>query len=302
MIDSTCVCLGIWDCPDIMAGFSDPCDDGDPSTLDDMINSQCECEGSPTVYSPISGSSDDAEEKETGQVLLTSSDLELVYDGNIQIVGLRFTNLNIPHKARIDTAFIQFTTDEIVDANPCNLMIYGQASDDPQTFIDVNSDVSSRPKTNAVVAWTPEEWIVDDEADSLQQTGNLKTIVTEIVNRSGFNTNSSIAFIIEGTGTRTATAYDGDPEKAPVLYVRYDLPLATRHIPFSKKEKLLVYPVPTTENLNISFTCNSSGEIPIHILDLNGRILFTDSRSVQRGENTILIEQLTLQNGIYFIK
>ncbi len=302
LIDSNCDCVGTWECPDIMAGYGDPCDDGDPSTLDDEINSNCICEGSPTVYSKIASSSDDAEEKETGQVNITSSDLELVFDGNFQKVGLRFTNLNIPQGARIDTAFIQFTTDEVVDANACDLKIYGERSNDALTFAEVNSDISSRLKTNAVVNWSPAEWEMDDEADSLQQTGNLKAIIKEIVNRPEFTTNSSIAFIIEGTGTRTATAYDGNPEKAPELYVRYDLPLATVNPPRIEKEKLLVYPVPTTNNLNISFSCNAATDVPVQILDINGRLLFTDLRSVITGKNNILIEHLNLQNGIYFIQ
>ena len=301
-INIDCKCMGTWECPDIMAGFGDPCDDGDSTTLDDMIDLNCDCIGSPTVYSQIAESSDDAEEKETGQVLLTSSDLELVYDGNIQIVGLRFTNLNIPNGARIDTAFIQFTTDEVIVPNVCDLKIYGEDTDDAQTFIDVNSDVSGRPKTSAMVNWSPEEWLVDGEADSIQQTGNLKPIIKEIVNRNGFTSNSSIAFIIEGTGTRTATAYDGDPEKAPELYIRYDLPLATRAVPNSRTEKLLVYPVPATDNLTVSFTCNVADDIPVQILDINGRLLFSEKRSVQAGKNDILIEQLNLRNGIYFIQ
>ena len=43
------------------------CDDGDPSTLDDTIDSNCDCVGSPTVYAQISTSNDDAEEEESPQ-------------------------------------------------------------------------------------------------------------------------------------------------------------------------------------------------------------------------------------------
>ena len=50
-----------------------------------------------TIQSRVAASSDDAEERPSGSVLLTSSDLELTLDGsNQQVVGMRFTGLNIP--------------------------------------------------------------------------------------------------------------------------------------------------------------------------------------------------------------
>lgn len=34
-----------WDCPAIEANYGDPCDDGDPNTIDDIITENCECAG-----------------------------------------------------------------------------------------------------------------------------------------------------------------------------------------------------------------------------------------------------------------
>lgn len=302
IIDSNCLCVGIWDCPDLMTGFGYPCDDGNASTLDDMIDLNCNCVGSPTVYVKVAASSDDAEEKETGQVSLTSSDLELVYDGNNQTVGLRFTNLNIPQGVIIDTAFIQFTSDEIVNVNPCNLQIYGEDSDNAQTFLEVNSNISIRPKTSATVAWSPDDWLLDESAGMPQRTNNLRAIIQEIVNRNGFSTNSSIAIIMEGTGSRIATAYEGDPAKAPELYIRYDFPAENEQPSHADKQQLLVYPVPAKDHLNISFTCQSTDDIPVQILDLNGKLLFRDWRSVQIGKNNLLFENIRLQNGVYIVQ
>ena len=43
---------------------------------------------------------------------LTSSDLELVYDGSNQTVGLRFNGITIPQGATIVNAYVQFQVDE----------------------------------------------------------------------------------------------------------------------------------------------------------------------------------------------
>ncbi|HMO41084.1 MAG TPA: cohesin domain-containing protein [Saprospiraceae bacterium] len=41
------------DCPSLMANIGDACDDGDPNTENDMVNSNCECEGTPVSANAI---------------------------------------------------------------------------------------------------------------------------------------------------------------------------------------------------------------------------------------------------------
>ena len=52
-------------------------------------------------------STDDAEEFATGSMYLNSSDLELVYDGSNQRVGMRFTSVSVPRGATITRAYVQ---------------------------------------------------------------------------------------------------------------------------------------------------------------------------------------------------
>ncbi len=83
----------------------------------------------------VSQSSDDAEElKSTGAVSLQSTDLELGedYDG-AQIVGLRFQDLDIPRRAAISQAYLEFTADRVED-EPASLVFHGQAIDSAPTF------------------------------------------------------------------------------------------------------------------------------------------------------------------------
>src|SRR5688572_28144518 len=69
--------------------------------------------GQTTVTSTIADPLDDMEEYVSGGAIdWNSSDLELINEGGgDQLIGLRFTNLNIPQGAGIMKAYIQFTAD-----------------------------------------------------------------------------------------------------------------------------------------------------------------------------------------------
>ncbi|WP_417914069.1 CehA/McbA family metallohydrolase [Candidatus Electronema sp. JM] len=181
--------------------------------------------GSTTVSARVATGSDDAEQQQTdGVVTLNSSDLELVYDttttGN-QYVGMRFANLGIPQGATITNAYIQFTVDE-KNSGATTLTIKGQAADNAATFTTASNNVSSRPTTTASVSWTPAAWNTVGAAGADQRTPDLKDIVQEIVNRSGWSANNGMAIIITGTGERTAEAYEGAASQAAQLVVTYE--------------------------------------------------------------------------------
>ncbi|MCB0599288.1 MAG: hypothetical protein KDD28_34775, partial [Phaeodactylibacter sp.] len=250
-IDANCnctgtptACTGIGDCdgdgvcadvdcddndPNIGLQVGDACDDGNPNTYGESIQPGCLCGGGivPSfTCSKVIANSDDAEEFTSGVIDLYSSDLELIQDPTKgpQTVGMRFTGLNIPPGASITKAFIQFTTDESRNVDPCLLNIYGQASDDAATFTNNNFDVTSRPRTSTALFWSPQSWTLTGSAGAAQQTPDISSIVQEIVNRSGYSSNSSIAIIIDGVGGRTAEAFEGQPDQAPELCVEYFMP------------------------------------------------------------------------------
>ena len=101
----------------------------------------------------VSASSDDAEQRPSGRVMLTSSDLELTQDkSNQQIAGMRFTGLNIPPGASIQNAYLQFQADE-TGSDPTSLTIHGQAIDNAPTFASANGNISGRSTTTSSVAW-----------------------------------------------------------------------------------------------------------------------------------------------------
>jgi hypothetical protein len=174
------------------------------------------------VTSRINSSSDDAEEK-SGSMSLTSSDIELVYDGGNQKVGLRFTGLKIPKGANIINAYIQFTVDE-ASSGSTSLNIYAENSDNAATFRSSSNNITNRKKTVASVKWSPYAWSTVGDAGADQRTPNLKSIVQEVVNRAGWTVSSNLAVLIDGSGARIAEAFDGsESSSAAALFVEYSL-------------------------------------------------------------------------------
>jgi calcineurin-like phosphoesterase family protein/K319-like protein/purple acid phosphatase-like protein len=195
------------------------------TATDTMVATVNAAGGTPvTVSSRVSAGTDDAEQRQTGGTMyLNSSDLELVYDtastGN-QFVGMRFNNVNVPKGKTITNAYIQFTVDE-KKSGATSLTVKGQAADNPTTFTSAANNVSSRATTAASVSWAPVAWNTVGAAGVDQRTPDLKNIVQEITNRTGWAQNNSMVFIVTGTGTRTVEAYEGSASQAPLLVITY---------------------------------------------------------------------------------
>jgi PKD repeat protein len=167
----------------------------------------------------VTSSSDDAEER-SGSTSLSSSDLELTFDGQTQVIGIRFTSLAIPQGATITAAWIQFTAKE-TQSETTALTIHGQAADDAATFTSSALNVSSRPRTTSSVSWAPVAWSSIGQAGPNQRTPDLAPILREITGRTGWASGRALAFIITGTGHRTPYAYDGSSSSAPLLHVEF---------------------------------------------------------------------------------
>src|SRR6476646_6584896 len=177
--------------------------------------------GGVTFERRVVAGSDDAEESASGGMSLTSSDLELVYDGSNQRVGMRFTSVAVPRGATITRAYLQFEADE-AQSELTNLAIQGQAADNAAVFGTASGNISTRPRTVASVAWSPPAWGLVSEAGPNQRTPELATVVQDIVNRTGWVRGNALALIVTGTGDRTARAYEGKPTATALLHIEYD--------------------------------------------------------------------------------
>ncbi len=178
---------------------------------------------------PVLASEDDVEELlSTGEMDLTSSDLELVDEKpnespiNNQAVGIRFDKSIIPVGAQVLSAHVQFTQDNTKTGNPFDVAIHGEAADHSEAFTADSGNISSRSKTTASVSWSNiPDWTVDHEAGENQKTPDISAIIQEIVDRPGWREGNALSLILTGTGCREAESFDGEPTMSPVLHVKF---------------------------------------------------------------------------------
>jgi len=172
----------------------------------------------------VSANNDDAEERvSNGDMSRGSNDLDLGYS---RIVGMRFRSVDIPQGATINSAYIQFETDE-TDSGATNLVVYGVDEDSPNQFANNDDNISDRTKTTASVSWSPSAW---NNVNGLHQTSDIKSIIQEIINRSGWSANNNLVIIVEpGSGCstsacqRAAESHNGESGSAPLLVVDYSV-------------------------------------------------------------------------------
>jgi hypothetical protein len=189
-----------------------------------------------SIIKSIASSSDDAEEEGPdgvnlgpGGMYLNSSDLEIVNDlvapsSGAQIIGLRFTGLNIPSGATVTNAYLTFGAIAADSPNTnngtTNLTIRAQAADNPTTFTSTAFNVSNRATTSSLVEWSVPAWTTGVSYNS----PDLTNLVQEVVDRPGWAVGNSMVFIITGTGSRSADSYDGNSSNAPKLVITYAAP------------------------------------------------------------------------------
>jgi hypothetical protein len=191
-------------------------------TADTTVDFTIDDQSLTTSQFTIATGADDVEELGDGSLYSTSSDIELAVDSGPQTIGLRFTGVTIPRGAEIVSAWLQFTTDE-TDSAPAALTITGEASGDSAAFVG-DGAVTVRTTVPQAVEWAPEPWPTVGEAGDAQRTPDLADIVGEITRRIDWDSGHALAFVITGSGTRTAESFNGAPEKAAVLHVEWREP------------------------------------------------------------------------------
>ena len=183
-----------------------------------------------TLTTTVNSSANDAEQSIAGPVNLNSTDLELVNDGvaGDQIVGVRFDNLPLPTGAIVARADLQFSADE-AQSEATTLTLRAQAADHAAIFLTNANNLSARPLTAASVAWVPVAWANVGERGPLQRTPDLTSLVREVIARPGWTSGNALAFIISGTGHRTAESADKAGGLPATLTVNYwpELPLGS---------------------------------------------------------------------------
>jgi hypothetical protein len=254
-----------------------------------------------TITIGISAGSDDAEEYNSGTMLLNSTDIDMVYDskttGN-QKVGLRFNQVALPKGATVTKAYLQFTVFGKTTATT-SLSIYGHDTDNASVFTTAKKNISGRVKTTALVKWIPAGWPTIGAAGADQQTPDIKSVVQEIIDRTGWKSGNSMAFIIMGTGNRSAVAFDSSAANAAKLVIEYTEPVlkSGRFVIENEDNELnssplpgtlTCYPVPFADAVNISLETSGDERIQsISIFNTSGHLLkFTETERKHTVLNT----------------
>ncbi len=182
-----------------------------------------------TLQIRVSSTSDDAEERaEDGLVDLASRDLEMPYDRGrdwLQLIGVRFDDVEIPAGARIDHADISFTGLKTGRGAP-ELEIAVQVAPGAATFRARPRDISNRVSPDQDrLTWTPSYVPSEDGQHTTTTTPDLSILVQQVVNQPGWSAGNAIAFVISGEAGEVcrAVSYDSSngAQLAPVLSVTY---------------------------------------------------------------------------------
>jgi len=171
----------------------------------------------------ISHADDDAEETETGNVDLSSSDLEMTDDDGKQTIGLRFESVPLPKGTRVREAYLQFTCDE-ASKQPTSLSIAGELAPNAERFSATAHDISSRTKTAAKVLWSPPAWTEPNQTGLTERSPDLSHVINEIIEQTDWQAGNAMAFVVEGEGQRVAVASKGSNKEATKLVVVVENP------------------------------------------------------------------------------
>jgi len=183
---------------------------------------------------------DDVEE-DKGTMQRTSSDLDL---SDVK-VGLRFTGIDVPQGATILSANIDFNASGNYSTGNPKIDINGENVDTSSQFTGNTNDVSNRSLTSATVSWN----IPSFSYGTWYSTPDIKSVVQEIVDRSGWTSGNAMSFIF-GTGAqiRSAQSHDANPNLAPRLSITYESNAgATAHKTVRQRLKELVDAMPTQD-------------------------------------------------------
>lgn len=246
-------------------------------------------------------STDDVEQENDEVDSYFDDDLDAGWEGapedqNLLHLGLRFTDVQVPQGAEIDSAFVVFHAHEGKSAEDvAELTVYCEATDDAVTFDEANFNddylLTDRPWTMASVEWTvAEEWVIWQP----YKTVDLKNIVQEVVNRAGWMEGNAIAFIFAATdqgpsiveNAREFTSFEniadpddvdpegnpGDgtnhPERRPYLQVYFN---GATGIEAADMANITMFPNPVQNGqLNLQF--DAAAPATVSVIDLAGGV------------------------------
>jgi hypothetical protein len=201
------------------------------------------------------------------------------YVCHITGAGLRFTDVQIPRGATVDSAWLSLlpfisTNDDVA----CT--VYCEAVDNCTTFVSCNQhNVSNRTRTQEKALW-----IERDAGSDWVQSCNLAPLVQEVVDRPGWSFGNALAFILipgDSAGEwRSNLQFDAWElmnhaygAKFNCIYVASDAQPDTYSTNSTPREfdSFRSYPNPFNPATEITFTLDRGLPVTVDLFDVLGR-------------------------------
>jgi hypothetical protein len=146
-----------------------------------------------------------------------------VGQGSDDIIGFfRFTNIPIAQGGTIDSAYVHVWTHDYGSSNDVNLMIRAVDEDNTAAFPSsngYNTDPGGRARTSAGVTMT-----VAGTRGVETISGDIKTVIQEVVDRVGWSGGNAMAIVLEDNGSTYANdlaGYEFSTTKCMELIINY---------------------------------------------------------------------------------
>ncbi len=146
-------------------------------------------DGTGTAINTIVGEFDDSEQDlfEDGRMDRESSDLEFFNDGSSeQIIACLFLDVDIPQGATIDSARVDFQIDETENTGEVYGIITGENVDNAAAIANTAYTLTDRFAANPTTATSTFAWTDDYAVGDVVPTGDISSVIQEIVNRPGW--------------------------------------------------------------------------------------------------------------------
>ncbi len=193
-----------------------------------------------TTAFPVTSGNDDVEQDLFGgDMYRTSSDIELTRDGSAeQLIGLRFSDIDVPPGSVIESAYIQVTVDEVSVNGEVNVLIAIENEDNAESYGSGNGNVFNRNYFfGDTVVWTVNPFTNVGDAGEDQQSVDLTDLISEVIGRDGWAAGNALAFAMvdplylevagytgNGSNKRVFQTFENDPETAARLVITYTTP------------------------------------------------------------------------------
>ena len=155
-----------------------------------------------------------------------SSDLELGTErengDDPQLIGLRFTGVDIEQGAIVSNAYVQFTVDENKSTEDAQITIKVVDAADSEPFnTDTLFTISGRPTLDDSVSWTIAggTWVDPGLSGPDQATPDISNLIQQVVDNPDWSAGNALIITFEGTGVKVAESFDGDPVAAARLMI-----------------------------------------------------------------------------------